>query len=192
MTKNLCIPLTKKISLLFTVIIIVRGTAYASIQNCEVGDDSKGNWEYVYPDDISKAVCTFPAAITSSIINVGAGNFNIEGGRYRGNLMLALRQPGDPVFECSNNNFIYEPQGTACVDSSLERCCLEGAGLANYTKFESGYCYHLSPPYTIPDSYYRLFGGGQVVYNLQEWKCRPETPEPVEHDNNQGPPMCEP
>jgi hypothetical protein len=46
MTKNLCIPLAQKelISILFIGIIIVRGTAYAEIQNCDVGDTTEGQW----------------------------------------------------------------------------------------------------------------------------------------------------
>ncbi len=182
MTKRQSIPLAPKkiISLLFTVIITVGGTAFAEIQNCDVGDYSKGYWENVYPDGSNPEVCEFPATITS----FSGGNL-VEGGGYRGYLSLHPVQPCGAAFACPNNNFIYEPPGPVGGNSSLERVCID-ADAYGY-KFEDGYCYQPTghPP---PDDYVCFFGGGQVLLFLEKWKCYPQPPEPVEINYNIGPP----
>ena len=163
------------------VFLLIANIAYTEVQgDCPVGDFSKGRWEYVYPDDPGKAVCTFPGTITSYTAPF------IEGGGYRGYLILRSHKCGE-AFECKNNNFIYEPQGPVGNPCSLERYCLDG--FVQETKFSGGYCYY--PTGRQPPNDYECFvGGGQVVGDLQEWKCNPPPPEPHIEIKGFGPPLC--
>lgn len=183
-TKNKII--NHKNLLLFIMIIetttIVK-TAFTEIIRCAVGDFSKGGWEYMYPGNIYQAVCQFPTIVESYSAPI------IEGGGYRGYLILHVVQPCDANQICPNNNFIFEPPGQVSPYSSAERYCVDAYSNQGHY-FKDGYCFQPTGR-PAPDNYACFFGGGQLVMFLQKWVCRPESiPSEPQLTHNQGPPSC--
>lgn len=208
MTKKQSISLSHKklISILFIIIIIARGTAYAEIQNCEVGDYSKGNWVGVVESGCvggtqEVAVGHYQWTITST--NGGRKQVQIISSYTGSEVDIVTGECGSlPISSeegqaaCANVGGCIPvpstPAGPWCWDGEKEGCYGEYEGTKYYCPIGGSSCI----PYPWACNHQTTIACWVwvrwVEYNqYYKWVCNPPPPETPTKKNNQGPP-CDP
>lgn len=173
----------KVMSILLGFFLAAGSVAYAEVLDCEVGDYSKGNWEYVNPDlssDQAQITCTLP--MSGPIINhqMIAGGYMASVG-----VMWTYGCNGDG--HCPNDNFIGTEDPS--LKTNEEQCQSMYYG-GFQKKYENGCCYvreHATYGDWLP--YYGIY---QYGYRLKRWKCNPQPTAPIMKQSNTGTPQCIP
>jgi hypothetical protein len=174
-----------------TAICLMANTAYAEIAACQVGNTSdyvspEGYWQMVGTTYQGKCIIPGPPHPDSAFLHGNTnGAFRIEG-RYRVDTVLTGWGFSWTPGECPSNS---------CISGFREWMCYDVYGTGNYGPYASFYMEDNNCVYNYDDGStniknYACFTDTAHI-TLLEWKCKPQTPEPIEPNKNQGSPACE-
>lgn len=180
------------------VIIITGGSACAEVQNCTVGDTSKGYWSQVSTSQQCPlpgppaADSPWPKISSDGSISYGGGAYRIEG-RYKMVLSSMCAEgfslsPPPARAECLTGYAAAYAAVSAAVyqrpfPEPQPACCR-----TTYTAAGSLVIYHYTDTRNGGSETYNYCRYYECGFSLYEWVCNPA--EPIVNKQNQGYPPC--